>query len=96
MFLQVCLWNRLKKYTYHIVYHMNIGGVVLRPYVPHGTKWIGEGEGEPSVISIMVYPPQISCSSVVEHLNKQSAGHRFHPSWKNLDFSFWKYACVTD
>ena len=22
-----------------------IGGVVLRPYVPHGTKWIGEGEG---------------------------------------------------
>ena len=23
-----------------------VGGVVLRPYVPHGTKWIGEGEGD--------------------------------------------------
>ena len=22
-----------------------VGGVVLRPYVPHGTKWMGEGEG---------------------------------------------------
>ena len=21
-----------------------VGGVVLRPFVPHGTKWIGEGE----------------------------------------------------
>ena len=26
-----------------------VGGVVLRPYVPHGTKWIGEGEGEISI-----------------------------------------------
>ena len=23
-----------------------VGGVVLRPYMPHGTKWIGEGEGD--------------------------------------------------
>ena len=23
-----------------------VGGTVLRPYVPHGTKRIGEGEGE--------------------------------------------------
>ena len=22
-----------------------VGGIVLRPYVPHGTKRIGEGEG---------------------------------------------------
>ena len=23
-----------------------VGEVVLRPYVPHGTKWVGEGEGD--------------------------------------------------
>ena len=23
-----------------------VGGIVLRPYVPHGTKKIGEGEGD--------------------------------------------------
>ena len=30
-----------------------IGGVVLRPYVPHGTKWIGDGEGE--ILSSVVH-----------------------------------------
>ena len=30
-----------------------VGGIVLRPYVPHGTKKIGEGEGDIMALHII-------------------------------------------
>ena len=50
-----------------------VGGVVLRPYVPHGTKWIGEGEGDTLTDSRI-----ISCICIVSVLFSRVAFKEAH------------------